>query len=137
MKPTISPTNKMLNGCICPGAPTSTSTEPDAGRLPCLMELLCMRQPRSLVGLISEPAFRMSPQDIEHLMFLTRKGAGLSMQQGRWLWLPTPGLSPAGQQVKSSQVKFGAAFEGAQAELSVSGRFWPISALIDRQLWVG
>lgn len=75
---------------------------PEIKKLLCLMELLCMRQPRSLVGLISEPAFRMPPQDIEHLIFLTRKGAGLSMQRGRWLWLPTPGLSPAGQQAKSN-----------------------------------
>lgn len=75
---------------------------PEIKRLLCLMELLCMRQPRSLVGLMSEPAFRMPPQDIEHLMFLTRKGAGLSMQRGRWLWLPTPGLSPAGQQAKAN-----------------------------------
>lgn len=75
---------------------------PEIKRLMCLMELLCMRQPRSLVGLISEPAFRMPPQDIEHLMFLTRKGAGLSMQRGRWLWLPTPGLSLAGQQAKAN-----------------------------------
>ncbi len=75
---------------------------PEIKRLMCLMELLCMRQPRSLVGLISEPAFRMPPKDIEHLMFLTRKGAGLSMQRGRWLWLPTPSLSPAGQQAKAN-----------------------------------
>lgn len=75
---------------------------PEIKRLLCLMELLCMRQPRSLVGLVSEPAFRMPPDDIEHLMFLTRKGAGSSMQRGRWLWLPTPGLSPAGQQSKAN-----------------------------------
>lgn len=75
---------------------------PEIKRLICLMELLCMRQPRSLVGLLSEPAFRMPPQDIEHLMFLTRKGAGLAMQRGRWLWLPTPGLSSAGQQAKAN-----------------------------------
>lgn len=75
---------------------------PEIKRLLCLMELLCMRQPRSLVGLMSEPAFRMPNQDIEHLMYLTRKGAGLSMQRGRWLWLPTPGLSPAGQQAKAN-----------------------------------
>lgn len=75
---------------------------PEIKRLLCLMELLCMRQPRSLVGLMSEPEFRMPSQDIEHLMFLTRKGAGLSMQRGRWLWLPTPGLSPAGQKAKAN-----------------------------------
>ncbi|MGU5677698.1 UvrD-helicase domain-containing protein [Aeromonas hydrophila] len=75
---------------------------PEIKRLICLMELLCMRQPRSLVGLVSEPAFCMLPQDIEYLMFLTRKGAGLSMQRGRWLWLPTPGLSPAGQRAKAN-----------------------------------
>lgn len=75
---------------------------PEIKRLLCLMELLCTRQPRSLVGLMSEPMFRMSPQDIEHLMFLTRKGAGLNMQRGRWLWLPTPGLSLAGQKAKAN-----------------------------------
>ncbi|MCS6233101.1 UvrD-helicase domain-containing protein [Shewanella baltica] len=75
---------------------------PEIKRMLCLMELLCMRQPRSLVGLMSEPAFRMLPQDIEHLMMLTRKGSGLSMQRGGWLWLPTPGLSPAGHQAKTN-----------------------------------
>lgn len=75
---------------------------PEIKRLLCLMELLCTRQPRSLVGLISEPAFCMPSQDIEHLMFLTRKGAGLSMQRGRWIWLPTPGLSSTGQKVKAN-----------------------------------
>lgn len=75
---------------------------PEIKRLLCLMEILCMRQPRSLVGLISEPSFCMPPQDIEYLMFLTRKGSGLSMQRGRWLWLPTPGLSLAGQRAKAN-----------------------------------
>lgn len=75
---------------------------PEIKRLLCLMELLCMRQPRSLVGLMSEPELCMPPLDIEHLIFLTRKGAGLSMQRGRWLWLPTPGLSPAGQKAKAN-----------------------------------
>ncbi|KPY47212.1 UvrD-helicase domain-containing protein [Pseudomonas syringae] len=75
---------------------------PEIKRLLCLMELLCMRQPRSLVGLMAEPALRMPPQDIEHLMFLTRQGAGTGMQRGRWLWLPTPGLSLAGQQAKAN-----------------------------------
>lgn len=75
---------------------------PEIKRLLCLMELLCMRQPRSLLGLMSEPAFRMPPQDIEHLMFLSRKGAGISMQRGGWLWLPTPGLSPTGQKAKEN-----------------------------------
>jgi superfamily I DNA/RNA helicase len=75
---------------------------PEIKRLLCLMELLCTRQPRSLLGLRSEPAFCMPSQDIKHLMFLTRKGAGLSMQRGRWLWLPTPGLSPAGQKIKDN-----------------------------------
>nr|WP_272926818.1 ATP-dependent helicase [Photobacterium halotolerans] len=75
---------------------------PEIKRLVCLMELLCMRQPRSLVGLMSDPAFRMPTQDIEYLMSLTRKGAGLSMQRGGWLWLPTPGLSSAGQKAKAN-----------------------------------
>nr|WP_277756364.1 UvrD-helicase domain-containing protein [Rosenbergiella nectarea] len=75
---------------------------PEVKRLLCLMELLHTRQPRSLVGLRSEPAFCMPSQDIEQLMFLTRKGTGLSMQRGRWLWLPTPGLSPAGQKIKDN-----------------------------------
>lgn len=75
---------------------------PEIKRLLCLMELLCTRQPLSLVGLRSEPAFCMPSQDIDHLMFLTRKGAGLSMQRGGWLWLPTPGLSPAGQKIKDN-----------------------------------
>ncbi|GKW03171.1 UvrD-helicase domain-containing protein [Pectobacterium carotovorum] len=75
---------------------------PEIKRLLCLMELLCTRQPRSLVGLMSEPAFCMPSQDIEHLMFLTRNGAGLSMQRGRWLWLPTPGLSSAGLKIKAN-----------------------------------
>ncbi|RMU19791.1 DNA/RNA helicase, superfamily I [Pseudomonas amygdali pv. lachrymans] len=75
---------------------------PEIKRLLCLMELLCMRQPRSLVGLIAEPYFRMSPQDIEHLNYITRKGSGTDMQRGRWLWQPVPGLSPAGQQAKSN-----------------------------------
>jgi len=75
---------------------------PEIKRLLCLMELLCMRQPRSLVGLVSEPAFSMSSQDIEHLIFLTSKGSGSGMQRGRWLWQSVPGLSPAGQQAKSN-----------------------------------
>ncbi|WP_282115436.1 UvrD-helicase domain-containing protein [Pseudoalteromonas arctica] len=75
---------------------------PEIKRLLCLMELLCMRQPRSLVGLISEPDFRMPRQDIDYLMLLTRKGTELSMQRGGWLRSPTPGLSPAGNQVKTN-----------------------------------
>lgn len=78
---------------------------PEIKRLLCLMELLCMRQPRSLVGLMSEPAFRMPPQDIEHLMFLTRKGGELNMQRGGWLWSPTPGLSSVGEQAKKNLAK--------------------------------
>lgn len=75
---------------------------PEIKRLICLMELLCTRQPRSLVGLRAEPTLCMPSQDIEHLMFLTRKGAGLRMQRGRWLWLPTPELSSAGQKIKAN-----------------------------------
>jgi superfamily I DNA/RNA helicase len=75
---------------------------PEIKKLLCLMELLCMRQPRSLVGLIAEPFFRMPPQDIEHLIHLTRKGSGTNMQRGRWLWQPVPGLSAAGQQAKAN-----------------------------------
>lgn len=75
---------------------------PEIKRLLCLMELVCMRQPRSLVGLIADPLFRMPPQDIEHLNYLTRKGSGTNMQRGRWLWQPVPGLSHAGQQAKAN-----------------------------------
>jgi hypothetical protein len=43
----------------------------------------------------------MSPQDIEHLNFLTSKSSGSGTQRGRWLWQTVPDLSPAGQQAKA------------------------------------
>ncbi|WP_210558333.1 MULTISPECIES: UvrD-helicase domain-containing protein [unclassified Pseudomonas] len=75
---------------------------PEIKRLLCLMELLCMRQPRSLVGLMQDPAFPMTAQDIELLMHITRKGSGTQLQRGRWIWLPIMGLSSGGQQAKAN-----------------------------------
>ncbi|VVO18139.1 ATP-dependent DNA helicase Rep [Pseudomonas fluorescens] len=71
-------------------------------RLFCLMELLCMRQPRSLVGLMNDPRFPMTVQDIELLMRVTRKGSGTELQRGRWIWKDIPGLSQQGQLAKAN-----------------------------------
>lgn len=71
-------------------------------RLFCLMELLCMRQPRSLVGLMQDPSFSMTPQDIELLMSVTQKGSGTELQRGRWIWKDVPGLSMQGQLAKAN-----------------------------------
>lgn len=73
---------------------------PEIKSLFCLMELLCMRQPRSLVGLMQDPRFPMSHVDIELLMRLTVKGSGTELQRGRWIWKDVPGLSPHGQIAK-------------------------------------
>ncbi|WP_296231906.1 UvrD-helicase domain-containing protein [Pseudomonas sp. UBA4617] len=75
---------------------------PEIQRLFCLMELLCMRQPRSLVGLMQDPRFPMTAQDIELLMRLTQKGSGTALQRGRWIWSNIQGLSAQGQVAKAN-----------------------------------
>ncbi len=75
---------------------------PEIKSLFCLMELLCMRQPRSLVGLMQDPRFSMTHADIELLMRLTEKGKGSELQRGRWIWKEIPGLSRQGQAAKTN-----------------------------------
>lgn len=75
---------------------------PEIKRLFCLMELLCMRQPRSLVGLMEDPLFPMTLQDVELLMRVTQKGSGTEFQRGRWIWKDIPGLSQDGQKTKAN-----------------------------------
>jgi len=62
-------------------------------RLVCLMQLLCERQPRALVGLADIPRLSMSMNDI--LALLERSQGELLWQRGRWLGQTFSGLTPA------------------------------------------
>lgn len=70
---------------------------PEIKRLVCLMQLLCTRQPRSLIGLLQEPALAMSMPDMQQLMTCTSPGTGVTLQRGKWLGVPGLGLSAAGE----------------------------------------
>lgn len=72
---------------------------PEIKRLVCLMQLLCTRQPRSLVGLSQYPELRMSIADMEILIENSRLGGGLEWQRGKWLGKAIDGISAAGQKV--------------------------------------
>ncbi|MEC5407094.1 ATP-dependent helicase [Paraburkholderia sp. MPAMCS5] len=61
---------------------------PEIKRLICLMQLLCERAPRALVGLADLPKFAMPMQDI--VLLLECAEEDIAWQRGRWL-----GSSPA------------------------------------------
>ncbi|HGX3309056.1 TPA: UvrD-helicase domain-containing protein [Pseudomonas aeruginosa] len=71
-------------------------------RLICLMQLLCTRQPRSLIGLMQDPSFPMTFDDMQLLIEATRPGEGVKMQRGKWIGLPILGLSNRGLFAKAN-----------------------------------
>lgn len=74
------------------------SHRPEVKRLVCLMQLLCTRQPRSLIGLIQEHDYAMPVADMELLSETCSVEVGL--QRGRWLKADVPGLSINGKAAK-------------------------------------
>lgn len=74
------------------------SHRPEVKRLVCLMQLLCTRQPRSLVGLIQEHDYAMSVADMELLS--KSCSTEIVLQRGGWLKADVPGLSINGQVAK-------------------------------------
>ncbi|WP_350647149.1 UvrD-helicase domain-containing protein [Pseudomonas sp. HY13-MNA-CIBAN-0226] len=102
------------------------SQRPEVKRLVCLMQLLCTRQPRSLVGLIQEPKYAMSVADME---LLTKTcSTKVMLQRGKWLKAYMPGLSINGQ---AAQLKLSALLSG----FSRHSRPWDFvcSVLLDRR----
>lgn len=60
----------------------------------CLMQLLCERKPRALIGLIPTNQFSMPISDIE--IYLEKSSDGLEWQRGRWLGKAPQGVSYQG-----------------------------------------
>lgn len=83
---------------------------PEIKRLACLMQLLCTRQPRSLIGLLQEPTLAMSMSDMKQLMVCTSPGTGVTLQRGKWLGISGLGLSVAGEAVSNELAKLLAGF---------------------------
>lgn len=83
---------------------------PEIKRLVCLMQLLCTRQPRSLIGLFQEPKLAMSLPDMKQLMACTSPGTGIKLQRGKWLGAPGLSLSPAGEAVSAELARLLADF---------------------------
>lgn len=75
---------------------------PEIKRLMCLIQLLCTRQPRSLVGLMHDPQFGFDVADIELLIQATATGTGTGYQRGKWIFKPLLGLSPRGSVAKAT-----------------------------------
>jgi len=73
---------------------------PEIKTLICLMQVLCHRHPRALIGLTGDPFLTMPKQDLELLNQITHQGVAL--QRGRWLGRSIPGLSPAGDTVNAN-----------------------------------
>ncbi|WP_241285005.1 ATP-dependent DNA helicase [Burkholderia cenocepacia] len=67
---------------------------PEVKLLLCLMQLLCERAPRSLVGLNNVAGIAMSMSDISIL--LSQSAGQIAWQRGRWLGHAPDTLSPAG-----------------------------------------
>jgi superfamily I DNA/RNA helicase len=65
-------------------------------RLLCLMQLLTERQPKALLGLLTEPKLGLPKADIDILMAASKE---LRWQRGRWLADPPQGLSVVGLKV--------------------------------------
>lgn len=72
------------------------SQRPEIKKIMCLMQLLCTRQPRSLIGLMKDPHFGFNVSDIELLINATAAGTGTGFQRGKWIFKPVAGLSPSG-----------------------------------------
>ena len=75
---------------------------PEIKKLMCLIQLLCTRQPRSLVGLMHDPLFPFNVADIELLIQATASGSGPALQRGKWIYKPIAGLSPGGVTAKAN-----------------------------------
>lgn len=73
------------------------SQRAEVKRLLCLMQLLAERQPWGLVGLCSDPTYRVDLADIRTL--LAAASAEMRWQRGRWLRDTPPGLSAGGVEV--------------------------------------
>ncbi|MFM0179087.1 MULTISPECIES: UvrD-helicase domain-containing protein [Paraburkholderia] len=67
---------------------------PEVKRLVCLMQLLCEREPRALVGLANVPSLSMPLVDI--LRLLECSHGDISWQRGRWLGQTFEGMSAMG-----------------------------------------
>ncbi|EGH96677.1 UvrD-helicase domain-containing protein [Pseudomonas syringae] len=80
-------------------------------RLICLMQLLCTRQPRSLVGLLHEPNLALSIADMKLLMDSTSPGTGVGLQRGKWIGTQGLGLSVAGEIARVELAKLLAGFD--------------------------
>lgn len=78
------------------------SQRPEIKKLMCLIQLLCTRQPRSLVGLMHDPQFGFDEADIELLIRATASGTGTGFQRGKWIFKPLSGLSPGGAVAKAN-----------------------------------
>ena len=75
---------------------------PEIKRLICLMQLLCNRQPRALIGLIQEAWCSMPEADMTLLVNGTAPGEGVAWQRGKWLGQAITGLSAQGQHVSNN-----------------------------------
>ncbi|HHH9538109.1 TPA: UvrD-helicase domain-containing protein [Pseudomonas aeruginosa] len=78
------------------------SQRPEIKKLVCLIQLLCTRQPRSLVGLMRDPQFGFEVADIELLIRATAAGTGTGFQRGKWIFKPLSGLSSGGARAKAN-----------------------------------
>ncbi|MBI6670105.1 UvrD-helicase domain-containing protein [Pseudomonas syringae] len=83
---------------------------PEIKRLVCLMQLLCTRQPRSMIGLLQDPTLAMSATDMKTLMACTSPGTGVTLQRGKWLGALGLGLSAAGESVSTELARLLAGF---------------------------
>ncbi|MCG5076248.1 ATP-dependent helicase [Paraburkholderia tagetis] len=66
---------------------------PEVKRLVCLMQLLCEREPRALVGLADIPSFFMPWADIRRLLEFSH--GDITWQRGRWRGKTFEGMSEA------------------------------------------
>ncbi|VVO01149.1 UvrD-helicase domain-containing protein [Pseudomonas fluorescens] len=73
---------------------------PEIKTLICLMQILCHRHPRALIGLTGDPYLTMPKQDLELLNQMTHQG--VELQRGRWIGRTIPGLSPTGDTVNAN-----------------------------------
>lgn len=82
----------------------SLMDRPEIKKLICLMQLLVERQPKALIGLMSDSGSGMTLDDIQVLLDETQ--LSLEYQRGRWMQNPPKRLSPAGiaavEQLKST-----------------------------------
>ncbi len=88
---------------------------PEIKKLMCLIQLLCTRQPRSLVGLMHDPLFPFTEADIDLLIKATAVGSGMALQRGKWINKPIVGLSLGGMIGKANLARL---LEGCHRRMS-------------------